>query len=458
MVTSNGRPHHRSQGPELIGQVIDQRFRVVSLIGSGGMADVYEVEHVALGRRLALKVLRHTATSNPTLARRFSREARALSRIASEHVVSIFDYGILPNGFPFFVMDLLRGRTLRAVLDAEHVLTIERASNLAVDVCLGLTAAHQTGLVHRDLKPENLWLTRRDDGREACILLDFGVARDEHAHTTSEGVLVGTARYMSPEQIRSGEVPGPESDVFAVAVVLYECLCGVAPFSADSLERTLFRVLNEEPRPLSELAAGVPPQLSEVLTRALEKERRERFQSALELARALLPFAGPFRQLQAAQLGAYSAAASNTLEDDAATPPLVTEGKRASMTPALVGRPLSWSRAVFALSVFLVGVASGALLLRKPSSGAAVPRLAPDGATVATANPAPLVLTAAASSEPSSALAVSSAPVTKAALRRPPRAAKVSDPPASAAAHGTELPPRSDPPQPSFDGRNPYRP
>ena len=99
--------------PDLIGKVIDQRFRVLSLIGSGGMADVYEVEHVTLGRKLALKLLRHTEQSNPAVTRRFSREARALSRITSEHVVSIFDHGILPNGFPYFVMDLLRGRTLR---------------------------------------------------------------------------------------------------------------------------------------------------------------------------------------------------------------------------------------------------------------------------------------------------------------------------------------------------------
>ena len=134
---------HPGDRPDLVGKVIDQRFRVLSLIGSGGMADVYEVEHVTLGRRLALKLLRHTEQSNAAVTRRFSREARALSRITSEHVVSIFDHGVLPSGFPYFVMELLRGRTLRAALDEEHQLTPARTSNLGIDVCLGLAAAHQ---------------------------------------------------------------------------------------------------------------------------------------------------------------------------------------------------------------------------------------------------------------------------------------------------------------------------
>src|SRR5688572_15637435 len=152
----------------LLGKVVDQRYRVLSHIGSGGMADVYEVEHVALGRRLAMKVLRQTRSANPQLARRFSREARAASRLESEHVVSIHDYGMLPEGFPYFVMELLHGQNLRSLLQTERKLPVARAVNIAIDVCLGLHAAHSTGLVHRDLKPENLWLTSGDDGREIC--------------------------------------------------------------------------------------------------------------------------------------------------------------------------------------------------------------------------------------------------------------------------------------------------
>jgi eukaryotic-like serine/threonine-protein kinase len=292
-------PSDRQSSPDrpLLGKVVDQRYRVLAHIGSGGMADVYEVEHVSLGRRLAMKVLRQTRTSNPQLARRFSREARAASRLESEHVVSIHDYGILPEGFPYFVMELLHGQNLRNLLRTEQRLPVVRAVNIAIDVCLGLHAAHSGGLVHRDLKPENLWLSRGDDGREVCVLLDFGVARFDGAHTTGDGVLVGTARYMSPEQIGSEHAPGPQSDLFSLGVLLYESLTGVPPFSADSLERTLFRILNEAPKPASALCEDVPSELSSVLARVLSKQPEQRYQSALDFAAQLRPFAGGPRLL-----------------------------------------------------------------------------------------------------------------------------------------------------------------
>lgn len=445
-------------GPSLLDKVIDQRFRVLSHIGSGGMADVYEVEHVTLGRRLALKVLRQTAESNAALARRFNREARALSRITSEHVVSIFDYGILPEGHPFFVMELLRGQTLRAALDTEKKLTVVRACNLAIDICLGMHAAHQIGLVHRDLKPENLWLTRRDDGREACILLDFGVARVEGAHTTSDGVLIGTARYMSPEQIGSDVAPGAESDVFALGVILYECLCGVSPFAADTLERTLFRILNEAPRPLRDLVPDVPLELEQLLLRALDKQRSARFPSALETARALLPFAGPFRQLPGLSPGHAPPVSSITLaEDDESEPRLAgVESARAptGVSPRVRQRAWGATLAAFALGAGLTALVSRA---RPPASSepAAVshaPAPPPSAEAEAPApNPSPLT---PAEVVPSSALAIDSA----ASSAKKPHAPLVVRPAASSPAASPEHPGRLDPPQPTFDGRNPYRP
>jgi serine/threonine-protein kinase len=448
---------------DLIGKVIDQRFRVLSLIGSGGMADVYEVEHVTLGRKLALKLLRHTEQSNAAVTRRFSREARALSRITSEHVVSIFDHGVLPSGFPYFVMELLRGRTLRAALDEERQLTAARTANLGIDVCLGLAAAHHAGLVHRDLKPENLWLTRRDDGREACVLLDFGVAQVEGAHTTSDGVLVGTARYMSPEQVRSDGESGPESDVFALGIVLYECLCGVAPFAADTLERTLFRIVNEPPSPIGERAADTPQGLADVLIRALSKQRGDRFASALDMARALLPFAGPHRQLPGLHLEPRNVGVNDTLPDDEAQSPLVAgiENDAPLAEPVRQLRPaLRWA---FLALAFLSGLALGALLLRRapaavaiavepPATTSSIPLAGVRSGTppetppeVSTPNPdGPTVERAAPTDTP----ARRSRP---ALLARP-----LVTPPASAPPN--EARPSHEPPQPSFDGRNPYRP
>jgi len=456
------RRQRPAQGPDLLGKVVDQRFRVLSHIGSGGMADVYEVEHVTLGRKLALKVLRHTAESNAAVARRFNREARALSRITSEHVVSIFDYGILPDAHPFFVMELLRGQTLRAALEAEPRFTVVRACNLAIDICLGMHAAHQAGLVHRDLKPENLWLTRRDDGREACILLDFGVARVEGAHTTSDGVLLGTARYMSPEQIGSDVAPGAESDVFALGVILYECLCGVSPFAADTLERTLYRILNEAPRPLSELLDDAPPELAGFLARALDKQRSARFPSALDAARALLPFVGPWRQLPGLPQGGGLAPSSATLAEEDATEPLRADVENA---PARAAEPLPprLARWPVAAGTFVLGAALSALLIREKPPHAAEPSAEP-AAPVVSAAPLAFPRTdtpAAAAPARADALPSSGAPALESAASasaRKARASAVVRPPVNAPAPSTDPPARLEPPQPTFDGRNPYRP
>lgn len=436
----------------LLGKVVDQRYRVLEHIGSGGMADVYEVEHVLLGRRLAMKVLRQTRASNPQLARRFSREARAASRLESEHVVSIQDYGMLPEGFPYFVMELLRGQNLRNLLQAEQRLPVARAVNIAIDVCLGLHAAHGTGLVHRDLKPENLWLSRGDDGRELCVLLDFGVARFEGAHTTGAGVLVGTARYMSPEQISSENAPGPESDLFSLGVLLYESLTGVPPFSADSLERTLFRILNETARPAGSLCEDVPADLSRVIERVMSKRPEQRYRSALELAAELRPFAGGPRLLPSLDVASSHGLTEQTLAEE----PLVSATPYVDAVPDGEHRPKRQLRTVafsFAAGLLLGGVSL--LWLRpvaKQSSAAAVP---PSPASVNIPAPPALsppeeISTIAASPPPEAAGPMSSA---RSVASAPPRKPYLPAPVASASA---PKPTRPEPPRTNFDGRNPY--
>jgi eukaryotic-like serine/threonine-protein kinase len=476
------RSTQRGEGPDLVGQIVDRRFRVVSLIGSGGMADVYEVEHVTLGRRLALKVLRQTQESSPALVRRFSREARALSRIASEHVVSIFDYGVLPGGFPFFIMELLRGESLRSVLEAQQRLPVTRVCNLVIDVCLGLHAAHAVGCVHRDLKPENLWLTRRDDGREACILLDFGVARLDDTRTTTDGVLVGTTRYMSPEQIRSDAVLGPESDVFALGVIAYECLCGKSPFAADTVERTLFRVLNEQPRPVTELAREVAPELSLALERALHKQRSERFGSALHMARAFLRFASAQRQLPLSELGRPVTPAGDASTD---TEPLGPAEVRIDSESAAEGSTVragfrsSWW---FVLIAFAVGLgvlpltswqARGSRGVTQRASSAPTPPALTTSpisreaeASHSLASPAPPAVSASAPDQQKLAPAEttsfppsSGSHVTRVGTRQAsPRASASSPVLTDTASLRSAKSERGGPPQPTFDGSNPYQP
>ncbi len=433
----------------LLGKVVDQRYHVLQHIGSGGMADVYEVEHVALGRRLAMKVLRQTRTTNPQLARRFAREARAASRLESEHVVSINDYGMLPEGSPYFVMELLRGQNLRSLLSRQERLPVTRTVNIAIDVCLGLHVAHAAGLVHRDLKPENLWLSSGDDGRELCVLLDFGVARFEGAHTTGDGVLVGTARYMSPEQIGSEQAPGPPSDLFALGVLLYECLSGVSPFAASSLERTLFRVLNEAPKPLGELVEDIPSELTQVIERALAKQPAERPGTALELAAALRPFAGVQRLLPSLDAVAGRALTDETLaEDDPAVS--ATPYTDATAAPGTAVKPARRALLLSFAAGLALGVA-GLLFTGKPRDAATPPLAAPAAPTAKVAkiaDAAPLAAPAAAAQD---AVVVAASSTASAHVVRIKPAPLAPAPPAT-------KPARPEPPRPDFDGRNPYLP
>jgi len=440
----------------LLGRVIADRFRVLAHIGSGGMADVYEVEHTLLGRRLAMKVLRHTQTSNPMLAKRFAREARAASRLRSEHVVSIHDYGELPEGHPYFVMELLSGRTLRDELNARGNMPPGRVANLAIDVCLGLDAAHGAGLVHRDLKPENLWLTQGDDGRERCVLLDFGVARFEGTHSTGDGVLVGTARYMSPEQIAGERAPGPRSDLFSLGVIIHECLSGVSPFAADSLERTLFRVLRDDPKPIHELAPDTPEELSHVLQKALAKEPDERFESALAFAACLRAFAVGARTLPVLAAPTPAFAADATLAEDE---PVVETGEVSVIEVSKLVAPAAPRSSWRTVATFSLGLAlgGGAFWVASSREHVTPSATAPQLAVAAPSAPiAPIAAETSSSVAPGTAVPSLTAPTplasgsTRLTVANRPSFVRAASPRDSAA--------RPALPRPDFDGRNPYLP
>jgi len=283
----------------LLHAVVDGRYRVVEMIGAGAMGSVYRAEHLKLGTSFALKVLRPELADDARMVERFLRESRAAASVVSEHVVPIVDSGTLPDGLPYFVMQLLPGSDLRALLESIGRLSPARAVNLAIDTCRGLAAAHAVGLVHRDLKPANLFVTRGDDGRDVVKILDFGVAKHLDSNTTRPGALIGTARYMAPEQIGL-EVPvGPATDLFALGVILYECIAADVPFAGGTAERVLYKTMTSDPVPLAERCEGLPRGLSEIVTRALQKDPSRRFSSALTFAEALLPFAGPRRAAEA---------------------------------------------------------------------------------------------------------------------------------------------------------------
>ncbi|HEY3495136.1 MAG TPA: protein kinase [Polyangiaceae bacterium] len=269
---------------------LDGRYRLLRLIGQGGMGTVYEAEHVSLRRRCAVKLLRRDLVPTPTAARRFEREASVLARLVHENVVSVFDIGSTRDGQPFLVLEYIEGGTLRAELERSGIRGLARVLEIVVQMCRGLAHAHAAGIVHRDLKPENVMLSRHADGRLLVKLLDFGIARPTDGPAepvTRTDAVLGTAAYMSPEQARGERGAPPAIDVFALGVIVYEALAGKRPFEGASYNETLYAILNKPHAPLARYRPELPPHVTEAVDRALAKDRGRRFEGVAEFAAAL---------------------------------------------------------------------------------------------------------------------------------------------------------------------------
>jgi eukaryotic-like serine/threonine-protein kinase len=360
---ANEEPHNATAAG-FVGKTLGNRYRVLRRIGSGGMADVYEVEHVRLASPFAAKVLRQHREGS---VRRFLREARLLAQLKSDHIVTVFDVGDPNDEAPFYVMELLSGQDLRRLLAATPVLSIERAVKIISDACLGLGVAHAAGLVHRDLKPDNLFVTHRDSGEEVAKLLDFGVAKANEGTSTEHGALIGTVRYMAPEQVEHAGVVSARADVRGLGAILYECLAGRPPHVADSIERLLFKVLNEPIEPVRTHRANVPEELDDVILCALERDPSKRFPTASAFAEALTPFAGT---------GLGSATIDTTLRDGA---PLARRRRRAPTTLwfGLVGTALAAGVGGFVLGRDTSSNADAAVPEGNRSPNAAAPATPP---------------------------------------------------------------------------------
>jgi eukaryotic-like serine/threonine-protein kinase len=272
-------------------------YEVVSLIGTGGMGEVYRVRDSRLGRDVALKILPESFAREPERLRRFEQEARAVAALNHPNILAVFDIG-QHNGAPFLVSELLEGESLREVLEA-GALPQRKTLDYGVHIAYGLAAAHEKGIIHRDLKPENIFVTK--DGR--IKILDFGLAKlaqntvdDPDGITltgshTAAGVVMGTAAYMAPEQVR-GEVTDQRTDIFAFGAVLYEMLSGVRAFRRDTPAETMTAVLKEEPPEMSDPVRPIPGALERTVRRCLEKNPEQRFQSARDLSFALSALSG----------------------------------------------------------------------------------------------------------------------------------------------------------------------
>ncbi len=281
------------------GDVIGDRYRVIDELGEGGMSVVYRVEHMLLLKQMALKLLRPELSSLPSVVERFQLEARSVCQLDDPNIVRVTDFGRQPNGSLYLVMDYLEGESLAARLRHQGQLAPMTAVDVAVQILSGLSHAHRFGVVHRDLKPENIMLVPKFD-RTQVKILDFGIAKlaareeaDSAKPITQAGTVFGTPRYMSPEQA-SAEPVDLRADLYAVGVILYECLSGQPPFDGPSAVKILAKVLTEDPPRLnlSEPNKRVGTEIEAVVMRALEKEKEDRFPTADAFRAALIKALG----------------------------------------------------------------------------------------------------------------------------------------------------------------------
>jgi eukaryotic-like serine/threonine-protein kinase len=291
-------PPRARPGIPVPGEVIAGKYSVEEVLGEGGMGVVLAARHTSLGQRVAIKFLIGQAAADPTAVARFLREARAAAVLSNEHIARVHDVGTLETGEPYLVMEYLAGADLGEILRRLGTIPVPDAVGAVLQACEGLAEAHARGIIHRDLKPSNLFVSTRMDGTPLVKVLDFGISKmteitwdGQPESLTASGLVMGSPLYMSPEQIRSSRDVDVRGDVWALGVILYELLSGVAPFAANTMGATLAKIFSETPPPVGRLRPEVPQELSAVVAQCLEKDLARRVQNVGELASRLAPFA-----------------------------------------------------------------------------------------------------------------------------------------------------------------------
>lgn len=273
----------------LIGQILGEKYQIEEKIGAGGMCQVYRATQTLIGKTVALKVLRPQLAVDQQLVRRFEQEASTLGRLCHPHAINVFDFGFTQQDCPYLVMDFISGLTLNEVIRQEGHLPVARTNRLLGQICGALQAAHAEGIIHRDIKPENILISEAD-GEDWATVVDFGVAKIQEdinhgVALTGEGIIIGTPRYMSPEQ-SEGKTIDIRSDIYSLGVVLYEMLAGEAPFTDNSSTRLLIKHISELPPPLRQRRPDVSEEIEALVMRTLAKDPNTRPASALELSKA----------------------------------------------------------------------------------------------------------------------------------------------------------------------------
>ena len=296
-----------SDAPSLAGSIIGGKYRVLRLIGSGGMGTVWEGAHVTLGTRVAIKFIKPRFSDQAEARARFEIEARAAAKLNSKHAVHVFDYGVSPEGLPYIVMEFLEGESLSDAIIGRGPLAASEVAQIIAQAARALAKAHAAGIVHRDLKPDNIFLARTDEPVEGLPyvvkLVDFGIAKmfeeepPEGASSrmggpTREGTVIGTPNFMAPEQLTVGGAPGPLTDLWSVGACTFAAMTGRLPFEGDVLGDIVLKVCASPMPAPSKINPGVPHGFDAWFARACSRDPARRFQTADELAQALAGVCG----------------------------------------------------------------------------------------------------------------------------------------------------------------------
>ncbi|APR86884.1 Serine/threonine-protein kinase pksC [Minicystis rosea] len=380
-----------------VGQVINNKYRLLRLVGDGGMGSVYEARHEVLGTSVALKFLHLELSRRPGLIQRFLQEARVSAQVQSPHVVRVTDVDQTAGG-AFIVMEFVEGRTLQTLYEdlyrAGQQLSYVDALEYAMQMLEGVEAAHKQGIVHRDLKPDNVMITQGSKGRQLIKLLDFGIAKlkvegaEADRGLTRPGVIMGTPEYMAPEQAFSADAVDARADIFSLGVIIFEMLAGRRPVGGDEPQQIAAAYLSGRIAYLTDLAPSIAPELAAVVHHAMGAMTKDRFQTVTAFRDALEPFAAAAKAPSALPMGALSnpnLSNPNLSNPNIVVRPSVTPEPAAVTPPATnVGEAMARSSAAALPQTLAPASAAASAAAREASS----PRLGGlDGDTTNPAGP-----------------------------------------------------------------------